>query len=57
MMRSRSCSRTVLSLKSRDYDLRFAAGSEAWRRPGSGFVHEKPVERNANSPLVSCLKP
>ena len=64
-MRSRSYSRIVLRIRS--VDLRFAAGSEAWRRRSSGFIREKPAERkaesvvialrNANSPLVSYLKP
>jgi hypothetical protein len=50
----------------RDLDLRFAAGAEECRRRSSGFIRE-PAERNAesvvialrnaNSPLVSYLKP
>jgi hypothetical protein len=51
----------------RDLDLRFAAGAEECRRRSSGFIREPPERnnaecvmialRNANSPLVSYLKP
>jgi hypothetical protein len=63
MMRSRSCSRIVLKIRcvTRISDLPLAP------RRSSGFLREKPAEcnaesvvialRNANSPLVSYLKP